>query len=567
MRYTLGFLLVLLGSAAIAAPRVVSFSPAITDMAFDMGLGDRVVGVTNYCRLPDGESRPSIGDQFNITTEAILAVNPTVLLTQSDPSRFAALATVAPEVKIVHVKIESLEDIGRAMETVAGAAGDRRRGKAARKRFEKRLATLATNATETRPRVLFVSGTDRPSVAAAGSFIHDLIQQVGGENASDDIPGAPRWREATIESIIASTPDVLICHETREGYTEQVQAYWEQWEELAGCSIHVVTERGWTIPSPQLLDSGEQLQRLLAGRSAERGAIEGRRVTLLLLQIGRLAAVMLVGAALAAGGAALQGLLRNSLAEPYLLGISSGAGVGVLGGLALGSVLPAALPLLWVTPSLAFVGALIASAGVYSIARNRGVLDPHAIILAGVIVNALNAAIMLAMYLYIDPFRIPDFARWSMGQVPEMVDPWLLLVAGGLIVLGVVVLLVKGRALNVLSLGDAVADSSGVGVDSLRRWVFGSVALMTAASVALVGPIGFVGLIVPHIVRKIVGVEHRRLVLCSAIGGAVLLAGAEWVCRWGGMAMGIGKVPVGIVCALTGGPFFLYLLKTRSHHE
>jgi len=145
MRYALGFILAVLASTVVAAPRVVSFSPAITEMAFDMGLGGRVVGVTNYCQLPDGESRPSIGDQFNITTEAILAVNPTVLLTQSDPSRFAALATVAPEVKIVHVKIESLEDIGRAMETVAAAAGDRRRGIAARKRFEKRLATLANN--------------------------------------------------------------------------------------------------------------------------------------------------------------------------------------------------------------------------------------------------------------------------------------------------------------------------------------------------------------------------------------------------------------------------------------
>ena len=278
-------------------------------------------------------------------------------------------------------------------------------------------------------------------------------------------------------------------------------------------------------------------------------------------RVVRLVAAAVVGGGLAMGGMALQGLLRNPLAEPYILGISSGAGVGVLLGLAAASW--AALPDWATTPALAFAGALLTSGLVYGIAQRRGKLNPYTLILSGVIVNAFNGAIMLTIYLYVDPYRIADFARWGMGEIPDTIDLLTLAVCSGCILLGCIGLFLRGAAFNALGLGDDVAASAGVSVQRLRLETFALVALMTAAAVALAGPIGFLGLVVPHICRMIVGPDHRRLAVFSGFLGGILLVLAETLCRNAGPWIGVSKIPVGILTALSGGPFFIYLLRRR----
>ena len=275
----------------------------------------------------------------------------------------------------------------------------------------------------------------------------------------------------------------------------------------------------------------------------------------------RLLAAAAVGAGLAAAGAALQGLLRNPLAEPYILGVSSGAGVGVLLGLALTGTI--AMPLWASTPVLAFAGALATCSAVYAIAQRRGRLDPYSLILSGVIVNAFNGAIMLTIYLYVDRYRIAEFAYWAMGQLPDSTNLLLLVVCGGCVVAGWLALLAQASAFNVLGLGDDVAASSGVSVHRLRLVTFAAVGLMTAAAVALAGPIGFLGLIVPHICRMVLGPDHRVAVIASGFVGAAGLMAAETLCRTIGPWVGAGRVPVGILTALIGGPFFIYLLRRR----
>jgi len=205
----------------------------------------------------------------------------------------------------------------------------------------------------------------------------------------------------------------------------------------------------------------------------------------------------------------------------------------------------------------------VTCAVVYAIAQRRGVLDPYSLILAGVIVNSFNAAIMLTIYLYVDPARIADFAHWAMGRLPDSVDRSLLIVCGGCVAAGWAVLLRSGSAFNVLGLGDEVARSSGVSVARLRLTTFLAVGVMTAAAVALAGPIAFVGLIVPHICRMIVGSDHRVGIVVSALAGALFLAGAEVLCRLAGPLIGVSLIPVGILTALTGGPFFIYLLRRK----
>jgi len=278
----------------------------------------------------------------------------------------------------------------------------------------------------------------------------------------------------------------------------------------------------------------------------------------------RLIAAATVGASLAAAGMALQGLLRNPLAEPYILGISSGAGVGVLLGLAVAAEV--ALPSWAMTPVMALVGAAATCGVVYSIAQRRGRLDPYVLLLSGVIVNAFNGAIMLSIFLLVPPRTIARFAVWAMGGVSEALAITNTPLLAGCAVAAIAcwaALVVRGAALNALGLGDEVAGSVGVPVHRLRVEVFALVSVMTAAAVMLAGPIGFLGLIVPHICRLAVGPDHRKLAIVSGFGGAILLMIADTFCRLAGGWLKIGEVPVGIVTALCGGPFFIYLLRTR----
>jgi iron complex transport system permease protein len=280
-----------------------------------------------------------------------------------------------------------------------------------------------------------------------------------------------------------------------------------------------------------------------------------------LSRVLRLLTAAIVGAGLATAGMALQGLLRNPLADPYILGISSGAGVGVLLGLALAGWY--ALPTWASTPVLAFAGALVTCAAVYAIAQRRGHLDPYSLILSGVIVNSFNGAILLTINLYIDRDRIADFAYWAMGRLEDLTDGLRLAICGGCVLVGWGVLLASAAAFNVLGLGDEVAGASGVSVNRLRLTTFAAVGLMTAAAVALAGPIGFVGLIVPHLCRMVLGPDHRVGIIASGFVGAMLLMAAETLCRTVGRYVGVSLIPVGIITALAGGPFFIYLLRRR----
>jgi len=278
----------------------------------------------------------------------------------------------------------------------------------------------------------------------------------------------------------------------------------------------------------------------------------------------RLTAAATVGAALASGGMALQGLLRNPLAEPYILGISSGAGVGVLLGLAIAA--KAALPNWAMTPVMALAGAAATCGVVYGIAQRRGRLDPYVLLLSGVIVNAFNGAIMLSIFLLVPPRTIARFAVWAMGGVSEALAITNIPLLSGCAVAAVAcwaLLVFRGAALNTLGLGDEVAGSVGVPVHRLRVEVFALVSVMTAAAVMLAGPIGFLGLIVPHICRLILGPDHRKLAIVSGFGGAIFLMLADTLCRLAGGWLRIGEVPVGILTALCGGPFFIYLLRKR----
>lgn len=275
----------------------------------------------------------------------------------------------------------------------------------------------------------------------------------------------------------------------------------------------------------------------------------------------RVALAGLVGGGLAVVGVAMQALVRNPLAEPYILGISSGASAGAA--LYFFGLLPPVIALVVSLPVAAFLGGLAAIAVVLAIARTRTGISVARLLLAGVAVSALMASITsFVTFLSPDPDKIRSILFWLLGSLSGTAwnDLWLPLAASTLAVL---VLTVLARSLDGLLLGDEPAQNLGIHVERLKRIIVGLTALVTGVLVAQSGAIGFVGLLVPHSVRSLVGVGHRRLVPISFVTGAAFLILADVLCR---TVARPSELPVGVVTALFGAPFFLYLLR-RSDYQ
>jgi iron complex transport system permease protein len=267
-----------------------------------------------------------------------------------------------------------------------------------------------------------------------------------------------------------------------------------------------------------------------------------------------------VGAGLATSGVLLQALLRNPLASPFILGISAGAGLGVMVALYADHVLELRVigPGTEMLP--AFAGALAVLGTVYMLAQRRGWLDPVSLVLVGVIVAAICGALIMFLQHLVPAGLHGEITRWMMGRIPESVPGPTLAVAGGLSVAGVVIATIMGRAMDAATLGDDEARSVGLALGRLRLWMFALAGALTAGAVALCGPIAFVGLIAPHATRLVLGPRHGRLVLGSALVGVALVVGAD-VSRQA-IDLGGGRMPIGVFTALIGGPAFIWLLRS-----
>lgn len=278
---------------------------------------------------------------------------------------------------------------------------------------------------------------------------------------------------------------------------------------------------------------------------------------LLDVRFPRVALAALVGAGLAVAGTAYQGLFRNPLADPYLLGVAPGAGLGVV----LAFVFPVApwLRDIGAVQVMAFVGALAAASAVYVLARVGRATPVTTLLLAGVALGALlTAATAYLMYLHGDKLLV--VYGWMLGGFNVASWEQVRLVGPG--VLGsVAAVALCGRALDVLQLGEEQAATLGLNVELAKRVLVAAAALATACAVSAAGLIGFVGLIVPHVVRILFGPGHRRLVPLAALVGASFLIGADALAR---SLPGPAEVPVGVLTAACGAPFFLALLRQQK---
>ena len=273
------------------------------------------------------------------------------------------------------------------------------------------------------------------------------------------------------------------------------------------------------------------------------------------VRIPRVLLAAAVGAALACAGTAMQAVFRNPMADPFIVGVSSGASLGAvvasLTGLASIAVLGALM-----TPTLAFASALLTVFVVYYLGVVGGKVYVNTLLLSGVAVAAFLGA-MVSLLIYFAGQQYHRIIFWMLGSL-SMASWTAVIVVVLAAVLGIVLVYISSRDLNALLLGEETAHNLGVDAEGLKTLMLVVAAVMTAAAVAFTGVIGFVGLIIPHMLRLVVGADHRILVPAATLSGAIFLIWADTVAR---AVIAPTELPVGIITALCGGPFFLYLLR------
>jgi iron complex transport system permease protein len=274
------------------------------------------------------------------------------------------------------------------------------------------------------------------------------------------------------------------------------------------------------------------------------------------IRLPRVIVACLMGMALGASGAVLQGILKNPLADPYILGISSGSALAAVFGLVSGVYIFGKFSI----PFSAFIGASVASMMVGAFGWKQGRLLPERLLLAGVGLGFLFYAALMLLISVSSSEGVRRAVLWIFGDL-SMAD-WPIVPYGFIfIVSGLLLSVFRAKALNALMLGDELAHSLGFSVHKERALLFASVALMTAASVSLGGTVGFIGLLVPHLVRFFVGSDNRLVVPLSALSGGAFLCISDLIGR---SVMPPMEIPSGIVTALIGAPYFLYLLRKRD---
>jgi iron complex transport system permease protein len=295
---------------------------------------------------------------------------------------------------------------------------------------------------------------------------------------------------------------------------------------------------------------------LFQPRSVDAAILFGTRLSRVILGA-------LVGAALAPAGVAFQALLRNPLADPYVLGVSGGASmaatlamvvfgeIGVFGTLTL--------------PVFAFLGAALATVLVLALGRVQGRLVPNVALLAGVVLNALTSAIIVAVRVIASPNEAQRAFYWLTGALGPVDGPRLA-VLGLCLAIGLFILFRQATAMNAFAMGDDAAHIVGVAADRARVEIFLAASLLTGAAVAISGPIGFVGIVVPHVLRLLFGPDHRMLLVTSALLGSAFLVSADAVTRLSFRFIGT-EPTVGVLTALLGAPFFLVVLRRRGERS
>jgi iron complex transport system permease protein len=373
-----------------------------------------------------------------------------------------------------------------------------------------------------------------------------------------DRDGVLAWVDASLLSVcVASTVVVVLAGLVQVSFGSFSMTIAQAWRAVFDPAV-VLDPRVWQVFFLGGTLDASALANPLTWDSlivpADLPELNKRSLIVWTIRLPRVVVAIFVGANLAVSGAIFQAVTRNELASPFILGVSSGAGLAILLTLVVFSGLSTFLPL------IAAAGGAVAFVLVYAVAWKNGT-SPVRLVLAGVIVGTIFQSLQTALFFFADDIGVVQSAiAWTTGSListdweqVRMVLPWT--------VVALALAFVGARQLNVLLLGERTAQSLGMDVERVRFALSGVAVLAAAASIAVAGIVGFVGLVVPHVVRNVVGSEYKRLVLGCAFAGPALLVAADVGAR---LALRPEQIPVGIVTGLIGGPYFLYLMRRQD---
>ncbi len=592
-------------SLTLPAPprRIVSLVPSVTEILFAIGAQDVLVGVTDFCDYPpEARKKPSVGGMVAPSLETIVALKPDLVVATSagnGEAVFTQLDRLKIAVYVVNpTRLSDVFDLIARLGALTGREAEATRLSA---RLSARVRAVAERvAALPRPRVLYVLWPDPLIVPARGALVSELLVLAGA--ASVTAEGGDGYPRYSLEAAVAGAPEVIILASHSHGQGPMVREKWERFTRAARGEVRARLH-GVRRPPPSLRPargrrpraarpphpSRAPVTRLLAalaalGLATAALAVAGLfvgsapvsaravvavltrqgtatpvdEVVVLSLRLPRIAAALLAGGALAVAGVGFQGLTRNPLAEPSVLGVSSGAAFGVVLAQVFG-LRTGLLEALGLT-AFAFAGAFVAGSAVYVIAASAGGLPVHTLVLAGVIVGIFFSSAITVLISIVDFDRLGGVIHWLLGNLAPLPPP-ALGVFGLVAALGFWLVLGQSRPLNLLALGEEGALQLGVDAERVKRRVFVGAALLTASAVAFVGPIGFVGLIVPHALRMTLGPDNRTLVPTAFLGGGLFLLAADTLAR---TLIAPAELPVGVITSFCGAPFFVYLLRSRS---
>lgn len=552
-------------TAEQSAERVVSLAPNITEIVCAIGGAHHLVGRTSACNFPPEALKdiPIVGGFGDPSLERLLEARPTLVLDVALADE--ALARKIAEIGLRRERIacNTLDEIPGAVVTVGKLIG-----------HEPEAQTLADNLRSTigafrarsrmiknRPRVYAEIWCDPLTTAGRSSFVSELIALAGGDNIGD--AASKDYFQVGPEWVLGQDPDVILClYMTGAGDVRNAVFNRSEWNTVKAVKTgRVYSDLDSDLvlrPGPRVLQGIALLQSsLFRSGSAPDSLPEGNdnASARLRLRIVRILAALLVGAALSVAGIVLQALLKNPLAEPYVLGVSSGAALGA----AMAIILELAAFGAFMLPAVAFIAGAVTLAVVYMLSRSGGTPSIYGLIISGVIVSSICSSILMFILSVAPAEGIHSILWWMLGNLQVTSYPLLETVAL-VIIAGMAVIWLMSPELNALTLGQEMAHYVGIRTKVAIPLGLALATLITAAAVSMTGLIGFIGLIVPHVVRSLVGPDHRRLVPAAALAGGVFLVLCDLLAT---TVIAPEEVPVGVVTALLGGPFFLAILRSR----
>jgi len=561
-------------AADLGGERIVSLAPNLTEIVCAIGGAHHLVGRTSACDFPPEAIKDVqvVGGFGAPSLERLLEVKPSIILdvALADEALGQKIADIGLRRERIHCG--SLMEIPEAVIAVGRLIGHESEAEnlASNLRSEIEAFRLRAAATRKRPRVYVEIWCDPLTTVGRTSYISELVALAGGDNIGDE--ASRDYYQVGPEWVIEQNPEIILClYDTGSGMTRKDNAgagmarmamlQRSEWKVVSAVRTgRVYDNLDYNLvlrPGPRVTKSLALLERSFqqpGTAAAMPGAADIAHASQR-LRLFRLLAALVVGAALSCAGVVLQALLKNPLAEPYVLGVSSGAALGAAIAILTGCAVAGA----FVIPAIAFVSAGITLTLVYLLSRSGGTPSIYGLVISGVIVSSICSSLLMFIITLAPVSGIHDILWWMLGNLQVTSYPLLRAVVV-LSVAGIAAIWLLSPDLNALTLGREMAHYVGVRTNVVIPLGLTLATLITAAAVAMAGLIGFVGLIVPHVVRSLVGPDHRRLVPASALAGGLFLALCDLAAR---TILAPVEIPVGVITALLGGPFFLVILRSR----